>query len=73
MCDINAVHGLFATGTIEVAPVTFICVCACVCIFCERMHTCQSAYVKIGGQLTGVDFLLPYESWGLNAGCQAWL
>lgn len=43
------------------------------CVLCEHVHACRSAYVEIGGQLTGVDFLLPYESWGLNSGCQAWL
>lgn len=39
MCDINAVHGLFATGTIEVAPVTFICVCVRVCVFFVNVCT----------------------------------
>lgn len=30
------------------------------------MCTCYSAYIKVRGQLMGVDSLLPYEPWGLN-------
>lgn len=93
VCDINAVHGLFATGTIEVSTCDFVFVnvfslvyssifffktfniylCVCVCILCEHVHACRIAYIEIGEQLTGVDFLLPYESWGLNSGCQSCL
>jgi hypothetical protein len=72
VCDINAVHGLFATGTIEVSACSHWNKCVSfvdsfsLCAF----HTCHCAYIEIRRQLTVVGSVLLCES--LNSGCQAW-
>lgn len=49
------------------------CVCACMRAWVHLcVCVCRIIYVEIRGQPKGINFLLPYASWELNLGHQAW-